>query len=444
LLNFTRAVRFDQIARDDVADVSYGNLYLPDRYRSVWVIDGQHRLYGFSPVEDKFLDQNIIAVAFERMHTTEEAQLFVTINHEQKSVPKHLLEDLEGELRWGSKIPSERVGAICSRLINVLNSDVGLPFHNRVTQQGITSTNKTCLTIPALKDALRRSGLVGRAVMNNSVYELGPLCGATDIQTLEKARSALNSYFEQVRDANLGQWEKGREGFLSTNVGVQAHMLFLAALIRYWEVNAATNAKEMEAEEVILELEEFLQPVLDFLSQASDATMEATFKVVFGTGGPREYFFKLCRIVKERFADFEPEGMKEWEAEQSDENISAADRRIKEIVIAMQKRIFATFRALYGEKNDAYWHKGISDKNMKAEAYRRSLEYEDEDRLPLENYLDVIDFKKIVENKQNWPLFKNVFDIPEPGDKGRAKNLKGMERINELRRISAHPAYQLG
>jgi DNA sulfur modification protein DndB len=110
----------------------------------------------------------------------------------------------------------------------------------------------------------------------------------------------------------------------------------------------------------------------------------------------------------------------------------------------MQKRIFATFRALYGEKNDAYWHKGISDKNMKAEAYRRSLEYEDEDRLPLENYLDVIDFKKIVENKQNWPLFKNVFDIAEPGDKGRAKNLKWMERINELRRISAHPAYQLG
>ena len=48
--------------------------------------------------------------------------------------------------------------------------------------------------------------------------------------------------------------------------------------------------------------------------------------------------------------------------------------------------------------------------------------------------------KKIVENKQNWPLFKAVFNIPEPGEKGIAKNLKWMDRINELRRIPAHPA----
>ena len=41
--------------------------------------------------------------------------------------------------------------------------------------------------------------------------------------------------------------------------------------------------------------------------------------------------------------------------------------------------------------------------------------------------------------KEHWPLFKKVFDIPDPGDKGRAKNLKWMNRINELRRIPAHP-----
>jgi hypothetical protein len=37
-------------------------------------------------------------------------------------------------------------------------------------------------------------------------------------------------------------------------------------------------------------------------------------------------------------------------------------------------------------------------------------------------------------------LFKSVFNIPEPGEKGLAKNLKWMDRINELRRIPAHPA----
>jgi len=37
-------------------------------------------------------------------------------------------------------------------------------------------------------------------------------------------------------------------------------------------------------------------------------------------------------------------------------------------------------------------------------------------------------------------MFKPVFNIPEPGEKGQAKNLKWMERVNELRRIPAHPA----
>jgi len=419
--------------------VAYGTLYLPDRYRSAWIIDGQHRLYGFSPLEDKFLDQNVIVVAFERMAKGEEAQLFVTINHEQKSVPKHLLDDLEGELKWGSDVPSERIGAIASRLINCLNTDVGLPFYNRVTQQGIPSTNKTCLTIPAIKDALRRSGLLGRSASNNTVFDRGPLSGSSDTDTLERARAALNAYFEHIRTSNLTQWEKGREGFLCTNVAVQAHLMLLTVIIKYWEVNTAIDPKEMEAEEIILELEEYFQPLIDFLSHSEVHKMEATFRVPFGSGGPPEYFYRLCRILKDRFADFEPEGMQEWEAEQSEENVRAADEKIKQIVVDVQREIFARFRSQYGTQRDAYWHKGITDKSIKARAYEKSLDDDDDSRLPLENYLDVIDYKKIVENKNNWPLFKELFDIPEPGEKGQAKNLKWMERINELRRISAHP-----
>ena len=440
LINFMRTVRFEKIANDEAAEVTYGNLYLPDKYRSAWIIDGQHRLYGFSPIEDKFLDQNIFVVAFDQLQKNEEAQLFVTINHEQKSVPKHLLDDLEGELKWGSDIPSERIGAIAARLINILNNDVAEPFHNRVTQQGIPSTNATCLTIPAIKDALRRSGLLGRAVMNNTNYELGPLSGMKDSDSLEKARCALNQYFGHIRTANLDQWEKGREGYLCTNVAIQAYMMFFAAIIKYMEANTAQEAKELSAEEIVMELEEYLQPVIDFLSHSDSAKMENQFKVPFGSGGPPEYFYRLCRIVKERFPDFEPEGMEQWEAEQSEEKITTADRKIKDIVVEIQRYIFVTFRAIYGEDKDAYWHKGITDKNIKGDAYKRSLDDEDENRLPLENYLDVVDYKKIVENKQNWPRFKDVFNIPEPGEKGHAKNLKWMEHINELRRIPAHPS----
>ena len=66
--------------------MQFGHLYLPNRYRSASIIDGQHRLYGFAPIDDSFANQNVIVVAFEGLSKAEEADLFVTINHEQKQV----------------------------------------------------------------------------------------------------------------------------------------------------------------------------------------------------------------------------------------------------------------------------------------------------------------------------------------------------------------------
>jgi DNA sulfur modification protein DndB len=440
IINFTRVIRFDKVAQDEVAGVTFGQLYLPDRYRSAWIIDGQHRLYGFSPINDKYLDQNVIVVAFEMLPKAEEANLFVTINHEQKSVPKHLLDDLEGELKWGSSIPSERIGAIGARLINCLNIDVGEPFYNRITQQGMPSTNKACLTIPALKEALRRSGLLGRALLNNTNYDLGALCGRTDSETLDRARSAINQYFGFIRNVNLSEWENGRDGHLCTNVAVQAYIMLMRALVKYWEANTAADAREMAVEDIMIEIEEYMKPIEDFLESSTSAQIKTAFQVPFGSGGPPEYYYRLCRMIKTKYSDFQPEGLEQWEEEQSEERIQEADSRLKDIVSEMRKHIFDVFRAIHGEDKGAYWDKGVPDKALKADAYKRSLDYDIGERLPLETYLEVIEMKKIVENRQNWSLFKTAFNIPEPGDKGLAKNLKWMDRINELRRIPAHPA----
>jgi DNA sulfur modification protein DndB len=440
IVSFTKKVRFDRISRDDVADVMFGQLYLPDLYRSAWIVDGQHRLYGYSAIDDKFLDQNVIVVAFEQLPKEEEANLFVTINHEQKPVPKHLLDDLEGELKWGSSVPSERVGAISARLINTLNQEIGEAFHNRVTQQGITSTSKTCLTIPALKAAIRRSGLVGKVVIGDSQLDSGPFTGKTDRDTLDRARMALNQYFSRIRNARIVDWEAGRDSVLCTNVAVQAHIILLASLIDYWEANTASDAKSMDVADLILSLDEFLNPIISKLETASGAELERLFDVPFGSGGPPEYFFRLCRIIKAEFSDFQPDGLKDWEAEQSEDRIKEADDQLKRIVTEMRHVIFSTLKRIHGVKNNAYWERGVADKTIKTNAYGRAQDADVDDRLPLEAYLEVVEMKKIVEAKENWSIFKPIFNIPEPGDKGIAKNTKWMVKINELRRIPAHPA----
>jgi hypothetical protein len=191
LLNLNTSARFDITASDKESGVTYGHLY----------------------------------------------DLFVTINHEQITVPKNLLTDLKGELKWGSKIPSERIAAVSARLVRLLDQDIGEPFHGRVTRQGITATEDVCLTMPALVDGLRHSGLIGRSALNNKEFQPGPLCGTTDKETLDRARIAINAFFNNVRANRSKRWEAGRPGHLCTNTAIQGYLRLFASLIAYMEAN---------------------------------------------------------------------------------------------------------------------------------------------------------------------------------------------------------------
>lgn len=438
LVNFTSKCRFEQITRNPSCDNAYGYLYLPSQYCSAWIIDGQHRLYGYASLNDHHLDQNIMVVAFEELDPTEEANLFVTINHEQKSVPKNLLDDLEGDLKWGSKKPSERIGAVASRLLSVLNEDLGEPLYGRITQQGITSTDSTCLTIPELKNGLRKSGLIGTSMRNNKEYLPGPLCGETDALTLERAREVLNGFFDLIRSANPEIWDAGRGGLLCTNISLQGYMLFLSSVISYWENKTNSNARELEPLDLLLKVNTYLDPIRGWLAKANFRKMNERFKIQYGSGAPSTYFYKLCQLVNPEYDDFCPTGYLEWLESQSAEKIAEADKQIKEISIIVNRIVFDTLKEVYGEEVSGYWHEGVKDKTIMSSAYQKSLD-EPNRGLALENYVEFIEHKKIIERKENWPLFKEYFDIPELGEKGKTKNLKWMEKINELRRIPTHP-----
>ena len=438
LINFNNKVQFEATQKDEEAGVHFGTLYFPNKYKSAWVIDGQHRLYGFSAADSTKLDQNVIVTAFEQMPHEEEAKLFVTINHEQKSVQRTLLDDLKGELEWGSQIPTKRIGAISSRLIDTLNEDLGGPLYSRVTAQGIKTTKTTCLTLPSLMDGLRHSALVGKATMKKKAYDRGPLCDVDDEKTLQRARAGLNQYFTIIREANIERWDDGPQRCLCTNAGIQAFMRLLGSLIEHYQNETGNDPKELEVDQLLLDIQLYLEPVLKFIEEATEEDFLSQFRVIYGTGGPREYYFKLCRLVRQNDLSFKPEGYLDWEEGQSEENITKADKQIQEINTLVVEYVFDKFKNLYGEEDNAYWEKGVSDKDMKSSAYRKSLEYPSEERGGLENYLEFLDIRKIVEKKENWPKFKSGLNLPQEEEKGNAKNLNWMDKINELRRIQAH------
>jgi len=116
-------------------------------------------------------------------------------------------------------------------------------------------------------------------------------------------------------------------------------MLF-GSLVKYWEGNTASNAREMEIGEVLMGIDEYVKPIRDFLESSTPTQIKDEFQVQFGSGGPPEYYFRLCKLVKAKYADFEPDGMADWEAEQSEDRIKHADIKLKDIVSDMRDHIF--------------------------------------------------------------------------------------------------------
>jgi DGQHR domain-containing protein len=203
LVNFTESCRFDLLSNKDNADpnIKFGLLYLPSKFKSAWVIDGQHRLYGFSNIPDRFLDTSLFVLAFEKMDTKTEADLFITINHEQRSVPKGLLVTLQADLKLGSGDPKESISALASALVRIINSDNTSPFFRRFEIPGILPTETQNLTIAEAVKGLVRSNLFGRVLPKKSKIP-GFFSGQTDDETLARARKITNGYFRSIMDAN--------------------------------------------------------------------------------------------------------------------------------------------------------------------------------------------------------------------------------------------------
>ena len=92
----------------------------------------------------------------------------------------------------------------------------------------------------------------------------------------------MNEYFGLVRDANLAEWENGRDGYLCTNVAVQAYIMLLGSLVKYWEANTASDAREMAVEDIMIEVEEYLKPLVDFLESSNAAQIKRPSRCPLG------------------------------------------------------------------------------------------------------------------------------------------------------------------
>lgn len=108
------------------------HLYIPELKNTLLIIDGQHRLFGFEDFSpDQKKEYQLIVSFLVKMDSSVLAQLFYTINYNQKTVNKSLLYHLTGAF---SRDLSEI--KLLHEFVRILNENNKSPFYNKIKMLG--------------------------------------------------------------------------------------------------------------------------------------------------------------------------------------------------------------------------------------------------------------------------------------------------------------------
>ena len=149
-------LQFDQSATKVEGALSkLGILHLPKKYHSAYIIDGQHRLYGYS--DSIYAKSNTIpVVAFVNLDRSEQLKLFMDINENQKSVSKTLRVTLNRDMLWDSPNYNQRREALRSNIAQMCGEEQTSPLLGRIVIGEDEKNNKKCITIEAVQAALKK------------------------------------------------------------------------------------------------------------------------------------------------------------------------------------------------------------------------------------------------------------------------------------------------
>ncbi len=443
LINFSEEPHWDFLSNKDNKDpsIKFGWLTLPHRYRSAWIIDGQHRLYGYSHLDDSYLDQSLFVIAFTDMAVRREADLFITINHKQKSVPRSLLISLLADIRLGDSDMSTSLSALASAIIRNLNTSITGSLGRRFARPDIPAEPGQNLTISEGVKGLRRSGLIGK--VTKKTFYPGPFSAETDEATINRATEILNAYFEEIQTMAPKRWNAGKDAYVATNPGLRAHLAVIAESIRYLTHKKSLDFHSMASMEIIGELTAFCKPIYEFLGSADDTEIKERFSRRFGEGGVRDYTFHLLRIINEIYEDFGSEEFLRWVEQTDSERIDEMAQfllhlveRLHDFIIDTLKKVHGTNRLESGEQ--AFWELGVKDRRVRDNAYTKQQTTQGK-RKPKEAYLDIIDFIAIAKQKENWPHFEHSLNNPLPEEKkGNKYYLSWIDKLNHVRNTAAH------
>jgi DGQHR domain-containing protein len=426
-------LRFDK--KEAIGESSFGTLYLPSHYGSAWVIDGQHRLYGYvysKRIEKGGDDKTTFPVlAYENLPPMKEADLFVDINSKQERVKQNLIKEIYANLKWESKDEKEKLDALRSKTAIKLNSVSKSPFYERFSLSNASKTHFCCLTLTSFVDGLKENKFYGE-LTSPTKFKPGFFYASYDEKldtTLEKGCQILIYYFNLFKTALPKHCELGDDtgGFLFTNNGIRSLLIILKEILAHIQNELKSDLDDLPAEEIVKYLDNYVNPLTLFFESAS-LDMIKEYRSRQALAGVNRNAVELMSFIHNHIPDFRPDKLKVYLEQIDVEGTKVARSLIDEIQISMYNYVIKRLEEKYGEH---WWYEGIPGK-IRTECV--NLRESEKGIKNKEQYLSLIDYQSIAH--VNWDLFEIPFSRSKEG--GKEKKLKWVKELSTIRNITHH------
>lgn len=410
-----------------------GWLDLKPSYKSAWIIDGQHRLFAYSG-SSKVRSGRLSVLAFDNLPASRQAEMFIDINAQQKSVKQALLQELYAELHWESDDPLVRVNAIVSKIVQVLESSHDSPFFGRVYTADQSKSSSRSISFGSLFNSIDRPEFFISQPRKNGPPEYGPLWAGEDSEaTRIRATSILNLWMQQIVEPVRDWWElgSGLGGGLGMNDGASACLGLLESVFDHLAKNGSRLVHRSTAD-VMDEISPYATIAGAYLASLSSEEGSA-FRAQRGVQGVVRRRRQLEASIHRADLLFAPTGLSQWIEERESMANVEAKILVDKIELKLQSTVLSGLKDDFGEEGDRWWYEGIP-LSIRTKAMQRHEEDYGK-RGGKEFYLDLIDYRPIVLARH--PLFSKTLCYQQAGN-GKEKQTSWITEVNEVRRIVSH------
>ncbi len=446
-----KGLTFDQSAtRVDSTISRIGVLHIPKRYRSAYIIDGQHRLYGYS--DSMYASSNTIpVVAFVDLERTEQIKLFMDINENQKAVPKSLRVTLNADMLWESTDFGEQRQALRTKIAQMLGEESTSPLHSRVVIGESESTSDRCITVEAIQAALKKCRFFDTYGKKNTLQKAGTFDCGDNQDTCDLFYPFIEKCMLYVREACIVEWDKGDRdsGMLTINRGIQAVIRVIDDIVNMLVDKGMIMPKSQGLDDMFGLIAYYLKPLTDSIN-ALTLEQRKDLRGYFGGGADTRFWRAYQKAVADARPDFNPEGLEEyWQNETkiyNDETRSMLYEIETKIKLLISERLEEYFGASWLIKG---LPKAIYTR-AKAEAdeaiYEHVTNTGEEVEIPIWDYVTLAECKHVILNGKNWSLFfEDTFVRPEEVNLvgGKEPKTDWILRLNSITNKLAKDSYSV-